>query len=237
MEAQVTRNTTHPMLIIAAIAVTLLSAAGIGAIMGWIPSSNSQQATAPVIAEAPKAVEAAKPAEPVKAVEAAKSAPAPAPVKAKPVVKTTAKAEPKVEPLPVATQESKPVEYTPPVQVAAAPPVKQICYDCGVVESVRTIEKAGEGSGLGAIAGGVVGGVLGNQIGNGGGRTVMMVLGAVGGGIAGNKIEQNTKKTKHHEVTVRFEDGTTRVFNQETETAWRAGDKVRVNNGVLSVNG
>ena len=236
METQATRN-THPLMIIAAISVTLLSAAGIGAIMGWIPSSNSQHAAAPIIAEAPKAVEAAKPLEPVKTVEAAK----PAPAKAKPALKAEAKTghktEPKAEQKPVAAQDSKPVEYTPPVQVATAPPVKQICYDCGVVESVRTIEKAGEGSGLGAVAGGVLGGVLGNQMGNGNGRTVMTVLGAVGGGLAGNKIEQNSKKTKHYEVTVRFEDGTTRVFNQETESTWRSGDKVRVNNGVLSSNG
>ena len=160
MEAQIARNTTHPMMIIAALSVTLLSAAGIAALMGWIPHSSSQQASAPVLAEAPKASEASQVA---KSVEAAKPIEVPkhtetratpaASAKAKPVVKTEHKA--------LATAESKPVEYTPPLQVAATPPVKTICYDCGVIDSVRMIEKAGEGSGLGAVAGGVAGAVLG----------------------------------------------------------------------------
>lgn len=226
MEAQVSRNSTHPMIIIAALAVTLLSAAGVAAIMGWIPNSNSQQA-APLVAQAPKASEAVKPVEPVKAVEPPKAVAA-TPAKPKPVAKTEHK--------PAVAHESRSVEYSPPVQVAAAPPVKQICYDCGVVDSVRIIEKAGEGSGLGAVAGGVAGAVLGNQVGGGNGRTVMTVLGAVGGGLAGNQIEKTVKKSKTYDITVRFEDGTTRVFNQATEPAWRAGDKVRVNNGILSSN-
>jgi outer membrane lipoprotein SlyB len=230
MEAQARQSTTHPMMIVAAISVTLLSAAGIAAIMGWIPNSNSQQA-APLVVEAPKATESAKPTEPVKAVEAPKSAPV---VASKP--KQVAKVETHAEHKRIVESDSRPVEYMPPVQVAAAPPVKQICYDCGVVDSVRTIEKAGDGSGLGAVAGGVAGAVLGNQVGGGNGRTIMTIVGAVGGGLAGNQIEKTVKKTKTFDITVRFEDGTTRVFNQATEPAWRAGDKVRVNNGILSSN-
>ncbi len=52
MDTSAPRNTTHPMILIAALSVTLLSAAGIAAIMGWIPASNSQQA-ATVVAVAP----------------------------------------------------------------------------------------------------------------------------------------------------------------------------------------
>src|ERR1700682_4124140 len=48
----------------------------------------------------------------------------------------------------------------------AAPPSAS-CTTCGVVESIRYVEKKGEGSGVGAIAGGVLGGVLGHQIGSG----------------------------------------------------------------------
>ena len=230
MEAQIARNTTHPMMIIAALSVTLLSAAGIAALMGWIPHSNSQQANAPVVAEAPKASEAsevAKSVEATKAIEVPKhtetrATPA-ASAKAKPVVKTEHKA--------LATTESKPVEHTPPL------PVKAICYDCGVIDSVRMIEKAGEGSGLGAVAGGVAGAVLGNQVGNGNGRSIMTIIGAVGGGLAGNQIEKTVKKTKSYEITVRFEDGTTRVFTQANEPAWRVGDKIKLTDGLLSSNG
>lgn len=236
MEAQIARNTTHPMMIIAALSVTLLSAAGIAALMGWIPHSSSQQASAPALAEAPKASEAsqvAKPVEAAKAIEVPKhtetrATPA-ASAKAKPGVKTEHKA--------LVTAESKAVEHTPPLQVAAAPPVKTICYDCGVIDSVRMIEKAGEGSGLGAVAGGVAGAVLGNQVGNGNGRSIMTIIGAVGGGLAGNQIEKTVKKTKSYEITVRFEDGTTRVFNQANEPAWRVGDKIKLTDGILSSNG
>jgi outer membrane lipoprotein SlyB len=223
MDSQMPRSTAHPMIIIAAIAVTLLCAAGVAAIMGWIPQSNSQQAASPAVAEAAKAPE------PVKSVEAAKPAPVAA---AKP--KHVAKTESRGDDRRGAEQAPKVVEYAPPAKVAAAPPVKQICYDCGVIDSVRTIEKAGEGSGLGAVAGGVAGAVLGHQVGGGRGKDVMTVLGAVGGGFAGNQIEKTVKKTKTYDVTVRFEDGTTRVFNQATEPSWRAGDKVRVSNGVLT---
>ena len=231
MEAQATRNNTHPILIIAAISVTLLSAAGIAAIMGWIPASNSQQAATPAVAEAPKSLET-KPTEVHKVAEAAKPAPVPA-AKSKSAAKPVAVAETK----PAAAPEPRVVEYTPPpVQVAAAPPARPICHDCGVVGSVRTIEKAGEGTGLGAVAGGVLGGVLGNQVGGGRGKDVMTVLGAVGGGFAGHQVEKNVKKTKSYEVTVQFEDGTTRVLTQDTEPWFRAGDKVKVSNGVITPN-
>ena len=127
MEAQATRNNTHPILIIAAISVTLLSAAGIAAIMGWIPASNSQQAATPAVAEVPKSLET-KPTEVHKVAEAAKPAPVPA-AKSKSAAKPVAVAETK----PAAAPESRVVEYTPPpVQVAAAPPARPICHDCGL---------------------------------------------------------------------------------------------------------
>lgn len=236
MEAQATHSNTHPMMIIAAIAVTLLSAAGIGAIMGWIPSSNSQQAAAPALVETPKTIEAVKATEVRKVAEAPKPA-APAGVaKPKPVIK----AAPLPEQTTATATEPGVIEYAPPtpppVQMAAAPPAKLVCLDCGIVGSVRTVEKAGEGSGLGAVAGAVAGGVLGHQVGGGRGKDVMTVLGAIGGGFAGNQVEKNVKKTKSYEITVRFEDGNTRVFNQDTEPWYRAGDKVRVSNGVLTPN-
>ena len=68
METQAVRQ-THPLLIIAAIAITLFSLVGIGAVLGWIPTSvgNPGAASTPV-AQAPEqpAVqpEPAKPAEP-----------------------------------------------------------------------------------------------------------------------------------------------------------------------------
>ena len=71
MEAQTTGNKMHPVLWIAAIAVILLSAAGIGAIFGVIPTADSSsKQSEPVTAALPAA---AKPGEatPAKAAEPA----------------------------------------------------------------------------------------------------------------------------------------------------------------------
>ena len=112
--------------------------------------------------------------------------------------------------------------------------MKPLCYDCGVIESVREIEKKGEGSGLGAVAGGVAGGLLGHETGGGRGKDVMTVLGAIGGAVAGHQIEKNVKKVNSYEIAIRFEDGTSRLITQDNPPAWRSGDKVRLVNGVIT---
>ena len=91
----------------------------------------------------------------------------------------------------------------------------------------------GEETGLGAVSVGVVGGLLGNQVGGGGGKTVGAVVGAVGGAFAGNAIEKNVRSSTHYEVTVRLDDGNTRVFTQAQPPALQRGDRVRINNGQL----
>jgi len=112
-----------------------------------------------------------------------------------------------------------------------------ICKECAVIEDVREIEKAGEGSGAGAVGGAVVGGVLGHQVGSGRGRDVATVLGALGGAIGGNAIEKNAKKTKEYQIWIRYEDGSKGMFVQPTAPGWRVGDKVKVINGALQSNG
>ena len=212
MEAQAARQ-THPLLIIAAIAITLFSLVGIGAVLGWIPTSvgNPGAASAPVaqVPEQPAAQpEEAKPAEPKPAVKP----------KPKPVVKSE-----------------------PPRAVAVVPPappiVAAICRECAVIEEVREVEKAGQASGAGAVGGAVVGGVIGHQMGGGRGRDVATVLGALGGGLAGNQIEKNAKKTVEYQIIIRYEDGSKGLFTQATPPSWRAGDKVKVINGVIQGRG
>ena len=105
-----------------------------------------------------------------------------------------------------------------------------------MIESVREIEKTGDGSGLGAVAGGVAGGLLGRQTGNGRGRDVMTVLGAIGGAVAGNAVEKNVKKVKSYEVSIRFDDGSSRLITQSNPPAWRSGDRVKLVDGIISVN-
>lgn len=121
-----------------------------------------------------------------------------------------------------------------PVKTANASPVK--CADCGVVESVREVEVNGTGTGLGAVGGAVVGGVLGHQVGGGRGKDVATVIGAVGGVVAGNEIEKRVRATKSYDISVRMEDGTTRVVREASVPGWRSGDRVRLVDGAIRSN-
>ncbi len=127
---------------------------------------------------------------------------------------------------------------TAPARIASSTPAhtSKRCADCGVIESVRSIESKGEGSGLGAVGGAVVGGVLGHQVGGGRGKDVMTVVCAVGGAMAGNEVEKRAKSTQGYAVTVRLDDGTTHVFNQTSAPNWRVGDRVRIVDGVIRSN-
>jgi outer membrane lipoprotein SlyB len=128
---------------------------------------------------------------------------------------------------------ASPAKVAPVKVVPAAPLAAVKCAECGVIQSVREIETKGEGSGIGAAGGAVVGGVLGSQVGGGDGKKIMTVVGAVGGAVGGNEIEKRVKSTKSYEITVRFDDGTSRVFSEANAPSWRNGDKVKVINGVI----
>ena len=110
------------------------------------------------------------------------------------------------------------------------------CAECGVIESVSAIDAKGEGSGIGAVGGAVVGGLLGNQVGGGDGKKIMTAVGAVGGAVAGNEIEKRVKTTRSYEITVRFDDGSSRVISEADTPTWHAGDKVKVIDGVIRSN-
>lgn len=137
----------------------------------------------------------------------------------------------------------KPALYGPPADAlpapsnAAPPPapvVHQVCRDCGVIETIRGIQSQGQSTGIGAIAGGILGGVLGNQVGGGHGREVATVAGAVAGGLAGNQIERNQHTgANRYQTVVRFEDGTTQLFTEDGIPAWRIGQKVKVEGGLI----
>ena len=188
MEAQASKF-PHPLMWVAGIAITVFCAAGVAAIMGWIPTSIGH----PSDATAPQA-----------------SAPQP--------------------PAPVARI------HTAPAQVASNAPAHVRCAECGVIESTREVDTQGEGSGLGAVGGAVAGGVLGHQVGNGRGQDIATVLGAVGGAVLGNQVEKKVKTTKSYEVTVRLNDGSSRVIHEAQPPAWHSGDHVKVVDGVIHSN-
>ena len=69
----------HPMMWIAGIAITVFSATGVAALMGWIPSSMGRHGE--VSDPAPAAKTAAKPAQPASHAQPASKATVPAPVR------------------------------------------------------------------------------------------------------------------------------------------------------------
>jgi outer membrane lipoprotein SlyB len=121
-----------------------------------------------------------------------------------------------------------------PARPASAPPT--VCRECGTVEAVREVNTPAEASGLGAVAGGVLGGLLGHQVGRGKGNTAATIVGAAGGAFAGHQTEKYVRAEKQSQVTVRFEDGSTRTLAQEGGSRWQVGDHVRMNNGSLLPN-
>src|SRR6184192_2721176 len=116
----------------------------------------------------------------------------------------------------------------PPSTVPGTPsPPSAGCPTCGVVESIRHVEKKGEGSGVGAIAGGV----LGHQIGSGRGNTAATIVGAGAGAYAGNEVERNSKKKSYYVVAVRLDDGRRQTVSQGARPGVREGDRVKIVGG------
>ncbi len=142
---QATASRLHPLLTLAAISVTVLSAVGVASLTGMIPSSKSQENTLQLPSEVLKPIE---------------------PAISHPVTKPAAR---KIVALKAAPQ---PVE--PTVLVSETPKSQPLVGQLAVVESVREVKEPGDAKGVGAVAGGVVGGVLGNKLGKGKGLVTIL---------------------------------------------------------------
>lgn len=252
--SQISVAQTHPLLLAAAASVTVLSLAGVGVLAGWLPGPGAPTAPPTQLAAAPSAApisiqqHVTVPQEKAK-VAATSGERAPANVRRAAPAQATAtrvsasshqRAGFGATPAPYYDDESPVPTYPrasqePVYRVAASQP--PVCHECGVVEAVREVAVEPKGSGGGAVAGGVVGGLIANQIGKGATRDIATVLGALGGAYAGNHIEKSVKESKRYDVVVRFEDGTTRTFASESLPSWQSGDRVRLQNGLLTMGG
>lgn len=193
----VTTATQLPIVKIAAGAVVVLSAVGVGVMTGLIPGVASKDRAA---------IEA--PAESAQVAPAERSA-APAPI-----VK----------------------ERVAPAPVRQAKTAAPVCADCGVIESINTVEVKGEATGAGAIAGAVGGLIVGNQIGSGRGKTLAKVAGAAGGAYAGHQIEKNVRKIVQYQLALRMDDGSRRTVTQANGDGLTAGSRVRLMDGMVVPN-
>jgi outer membrane lipoprotein SlyB len=100
------------------------------------------------------------------------------------------------------------------------------CTVCGVVESVRTIERKGEG-GMAATSAGVGGSVDSQQISGG------PAAATAAGGFASNEIERNMNMPITYQVRVRMNDGSHRNHYQATPPKFSVGQRVRLSDGRL----
>ena len=116
----------------------------------------------------------------------------------------------------------------------AAPLAPPVCRECGTVVSLREVDKPGQGGATGAVVGGVVGGLLGNAIGGHSHRTAGTVVGAAGGAVAGYEVQKAASAGKTWEIAVQFDDGTSRVFKQDTQPGLSQGSRIRLVKGSLT---
>ena len=222
-------SSLHPLLWVAGISVTLLSLVGIAALTGFLPGRTAPATEPPAVAAVAVVAPPPPVAQPLAPEVPASKTPAPIQRKtAKKKVEQSLPAGQAATPPPYAG--GVPPDYVPPAAAVPAPPP---CIDCGVIANVREVTREGKGSGAGAVIGGLAGGVLGSNVGRGNTRTLATIAGAVGGGLLGNSVEKSQTKSVGYQITVRLEDGTTRLIDSDTMPSWRIGDKVKLVNGAI----
>ena len=244
MSTHLNTSALHPALMIAAVSVTALSLAGVAKLTGVLPDFGAKPtAVAEAVTPQPPLQET-PPSAPVARLEAAPAPAAPKAAEAAPAPRPNhqtsrpTSAREHTHPAPTAARNVPPpadaVPAPPPVSPRhAADTAPPVCRDCGVIERIEPIQQKGEGSGIGAVGGAILGGVLGHQVGEGSGKQLARIGGAVLGGFAGNEVEKRTRTVTHYQVTVRMEDGSRRVIQQQGQPGWRNGDQVRVRNGEI----
>jgi hypothetical protein len=167
MNIEPTHKRIHPLVAVAAAAVTLFSLVGIAAITGVLPNSHGS------VPEGGITSMQANEAQPQPVVqEMASDKPSSKTLLPKAARHTSAGNTS------VATDETG-QRNTAPVAQAPAPVAQKA---------------APHNSPVGIGVGAVVGGVLGNQVGSGDGKTLATILGAVGGGYVGNEIAKKNQQ-------------------------------------------
>lgn len=197
---------THPMVLVAAAAITIFSLLGSAAITGLIPSAHSEKQDQDVVQRLTDGTGAVI-------------------ANGQATEKNTA----------IKNHEkdlAQPDDIVKPTRPMADKGIA--CLNCGKIVSISAVEHEGEASGLGAVAGGVAGGVIGNQLGKGNGNTLMTVLGLGGGAYAGHTIEKKMKTRTAYVIKVRMENGSYRMITQYSQPQHSVGDLVKLQSGQLT---
>ena len=122
-----------------------------------------------------------------------------------------------------------------PAQLAAQPATTPLpdgnvsvvmrCRDCGVIHSVREVQRQREAAASPAGSGGPVGFVVYIPIGPGRSSEDSYV------GSVGSKEWQNRTTSTSYEFTVRMDDGDYRVVRKDGMSDLQVGDRVRISDG------
>lgn len=160
-----TPNRIHPLVAVAAVSVTLVSALGIAAIAGILPNSHG------LAADAHRA--------PAELVSDSKQS--------LPVAPTLATKQ-----RPATHHNSNAAQHT--ANSAPQPVMGQVAGN-GVAPppSAPAAKPAPHNSPVGIGVGALIGGVLGNQVGSGDGKTLATIAGAIGGGYIGNEVAKKNQ--------------------------------------------
>jgi outer membrane lipoprotein SlyB len=117
---------------------------------------------------------------------------------------------------------------------ATTAPGESISGTGTVVSIQETMQASQSGSVVGAIGGALLGAALGSQIGGGSGSTIAATVGGVGGSMAGSSAGAKAGEKMVWRVAVRFDDGIDRTVTVSERPTYRPGDKVRVQQGVIT---
>ncbi|GLU35787.1 glycine zipper 2TM domain-containing protein [Trinickia caryophylli] len=218
------RHRIHPLIAAAAVAVVLVSATGIAAMTGLLPTSRAVTAPPPELAASAPMVAASAPTVATNAVT-----PQRASQQAQP---STPRVPHHRAPAPSYAENGSYGTTAP----ARAPQQAAIDPSAGEIVAINPVETPVQSTGIGAVGGAVAGGLIGNQFGGGRGRILTTIAGAVGGGLAGNGIEHAVRKTTTYQVQVRMQDGSYRNFSYNAQPALQVGERVHVVGDSLSAS-
>jgi uncharacterized protein YcfJ len=195
METTVTStpNRIHPMMMVAAASVTLVSLLGVAAITGILPSSHGTVAPAPVSASVGLADASNVNGSPARYVTADGKVleVVPQQGQATPVTQVNYANAPAYAPAPVIHH--RPVHHYSQqyAQNMSSQPVSTYQQPYSAPQQHPVVNYINDMHPVGTGVGAVVGGLLGNQVGGGNGKKLATVAGVLMGGYAGNEIAHN----------------------------------------------
>lgn len=201
MEKNATASRIHPLFAAAAVSVIALSATGIAAMTGVLPSSNAQPAANVIPANAlaqqnigardayqgqllPAAPSTAQPLAP-QSLQQPGFVPATASAAPQPVVQA--------QPERVAAQDVEAREPAPRRTVHRAPARSYAARHQEPVYAPAPVAQESKPNYVAIGTGAVVGGLLGNQVGSGNGKKLATLAGIIGGGYVGNEVANRNK--------------------------------------------